>query len=616
MLVTFLEASASGPGTFIAFSAYTEKDICKSAGWRWDASTKRWFTTDPVRARRLAEYADAAAKVALEITDAAAVQAIAASKAEDAEIDIPAPEGLSYLPYQRAGIAYAISRESCLIADEMGLGKTIQAIGVANVLASGMDVHRHAGVTDDPVPGIGGGNHRGNLKKALIVCPASLRLNWVREWRKWHTGRLRPVVVTDVWPLALRGSDLLAEPCAAILSYEGIVKWKPQLDAIAWDLMILDEVHYAKSPKAKRTKALFGFQKKGHKDHVPAIKAARRIGLSGTPIVNRPMELWPLIHAFDPDGMGGNQKDYRERYVDPPLTPVPPRGLNYNQAVKWRQNYEATAEARRMGELHDRLRSSFMVRRLKADVLKDLPAKRRQIVLLDVEGAGDILAAERRMLADKAAEAQAKRLEIDRLQAAGDAAGHTAAVRRLAVWRGAAMTEISRIRHETAVKKLPAAIEHMFSVLEEAPRIVCWAHHHDVIDGIVAALPGAMLRFDGRMNDKEKAEAVDRFQNDPKVRGMACSIRAGGVGITLTAASTELFFELDWTPSGMVQAEDRCHRIGQKDSVFIQHLVIDGSIDQRMAELLVKKAEVIDAILDGKAPPEMSESILEGVLRG
>lgn len=600
MLMTYTAEISSSPigdvGLFILFSKYEERDIPKAAGFRWDASTKRWFTSSREKARRLIAHADAAARAVLEIADAGAAGAgaagaIAASRATDADIEIPAPPGLAYMPFQRAGIAYAIARPATLIGDEMGLGKTIQAIGLANVISS-----------------------RGELHRTLIICPASLRLNWQCEWKRWHTGRLRPVIVTDLWPLALRGVDLLAEPVAAIMSYEGAIKWQAECARQEWDLLILDEVHYLKNRRAKRTHAVFGFQRPNHPQHTPPIRAKRRVGLSGTPIVNRPEELWPIVRSFDRDGLGADALEYRRRYVDAPPWPEPPQGVRGPERVVWQMREHAARKAAALKELHDRLRGSIMVRRLKSEVLQDLPAKRRQIVLLDVANAGAILARERQALAEASTQLQRKRAEVDAAQAAGDEAGHREAVRRLAVWRGAAMTEISRIRHETAVAKLPAVIEHLFAALDETEKVVIFGHHHDVVDGVVAALPEAAVKLDGRMTDAEKAAAVARFQGDRGCRVFVGSIRAAGLGITLTAASVVLFAELDWTPSGMVQAEDRCHRIGQKDAVFVQHLVLDGSIDQKMSALLVEKATIIDAIMDGKAPPEAQQSILDEVL--
>jgi SWI/SNF-related matrix-associated actin-dependent regulator 1 of chromatin subfamily A len=594
MLVTYAEDISC----FIAFSAYDERNIPKEAGWRWDPSTKRWFTMDVEKARRLERFADASARAKLAIVNGVAQDAIAASKASDAAIDVPTPPGLSLLPYQRAGVAYALRRRDTLIGDEMGLGKTIQAIGVANCLG-------HVFIN-------GSGTHV-PVQRVLVVCPASLRLNWKREWARWHTGRLRPVVVTDSWPLALRGNDLLAEPIAAIFSYEGVLKWKLELDKVAWDLAIFDEAHALKNPSAKRTKAVFGVLRGAEKQ--PALKASRRVFLTGTPIVNRPEELWPLVHSIDPEGLGKDRNDYRIRYVLPPLIPNPPRHLQYAEAARWYNEEKRKTERYRMAELHDRLRSSFMVRRLKADVLTELPAKRRQVILLDPEGMQDALAEEKAVLDKARQDAQERRKELLKLQAAGDTLGHKEAIKRLHVWRGAALSEISRIRHQTAVRKLPAVIEHLWAALDETEKVVVFGHHHDVIDGLAAEFGPACVVFDGRMNDQEKSDAVAKFQSTAGVRLFVGSLRAAGLGITLTAASLVTFAELDWTPAAMVQAEDRLHRIGQRDAVLVQHLVVDGSIDQRMATLLIQKAEMIGQILDGVVPDEARESILDDLIK-
>jgi SWI/SNF-related matrix-associated actin-dependent regulator 1 of chromatin subfamily A len=155
----------------------------------------------------------------------------------------------------------------------------------------------------------------------------------------------------------------------------------------------------------------------------------------------------------------------------------------------------------------------------------------------------------------------------------------------------------------------------VFSVLDEQPKVVVFTHHHDVTDMLAKALPGAVV-LDGRSSAEEKDSAVRRFQTDPKVRVFIGSISAAGMGLTLTAASTVVFSELAWTPAAMIQAEDRCHRIGQTDSVLVQHLVIDGSIDQRMSAILIRKSELIGQILDGEAPPELKQSILDEMLKG
>lgn len=535
---------------FVCFASFDERHIPKGAGFRWDAAAKLWQTQDTEAASRLDQFADDSAWPKLEAYFLSRRAAIESSKAEASTDVLPCPPGLSYLPYQRAGIQYALKRSAVLIGDEPGLGKTIQAIGIVNATE----------FTGAP--------------RVLIICPATLRLNWRFEWRKWCMKNIKPVVVTDIWPQALRGMDLFGDGIAAIMSYEGAVKWKIQIDRLKWNVMVLDEAHSLKNPATKRTKAVYGAHKGKKETWVQPIQAERKIALTGTPIVNRPAELWPMIKNFVPSALGANRDRFFNRYV-----------------------YETT----NMKELHDIMRATFMVRRLKADVLKELPAKRRQVILIEPTGAGALLATENAMIARK-------RAELAEMQ-------HEGAVEKLRMWRGAAMTEISRIRHETALAKVPAVIDHVFSVLDESPKLILFAHHRDVMDKLEAALPG-VVRLDGQCSPEEKNSAVTRFQTDPKARVFLGSIRAAGMGITLTAASTVVFCELDWSPASMIQAEDRAHRIGQKDSVLVQHLVIDGSIDQRMSKILIEKADMIGQILDGEMPAALQKSVLDDVLRG
>lgn len=581
---------------FRALCSFIEKDIPKAAGFRWNPARKVWYTGDAERARRLQDYADSAARHALAGTEAARSEAIAASKAADADIDIPAPPGLNYLPYQRAGIAYALKRRAVLIADEMGLGKTIQAIGVVNAL---LELRENSSMGDT----VSRSGAAVSCRRILVVCPATLRLNWRAEWTRWHVGGIKPVVVTDTWwsGLDVAATDLFeTKAFAIIMSYEGVLKWKEKLLALPIDVAIFDECHALKNGKAKRTKAVFGAYAANDKRHVPPLVAKRRIFLTGTPIVNRPAELQPLLHSIDPTGLGA--ADFHRRYV---AEPQPPEPVNAKHYARWAIN----EKNRRMAELHERLRERVMVRRLKADVLTELPAKRRQMILVNVEGASAILARERAAL-----QGQLEAFERARQEVAG--MDHAAAVQRLRAFRGAAMTEISRIRHETAVAKIPAVIDHMFALLDETPKLVMFAWHHDVLDAVFEALPGAAVKLDGRDTPEDRQAAVTRFQTDPTCRLFVGSISAAGLGITLTAASVVAFSELAWTPASMTQAEDRCHRIGQRDSVLVQHLVLDGSIDQRMSRLLIEKADVIGAILDGQVPETATRPILDEVLRG
>jgi len=549
MIVVYNE----GRSRYEAICSFFERSLPKEERWRWDQAAKRWYTQSEDIARRLARYATGAASVRLNGLSEAERQAIADSKASDiGDFEIPAPPGLAYLPFQRAGIFYAVNRRGTLIGDEMGLGKTVQAIGTVNMVPA--------------------------AERVLIVCPASLRLNWRAEWRRWHTGNLRPVLL-DAWPMALFGLEAETRNQALIVSYDSVKKWHPMIAKVAWDFLICDEAHMLKDESTRRAKSLFGGTYKRTEKFEP-VTARRKLFLTGTAIVNKAEDLWPLVKALAPQGLGSNRADFIERY----------------------------AGNARLDELHLRLRSQIMVRRLKEGVLKELPPKRRQIVLLDVANANSIVAAEQNAIDLAKAGLDQTRAEIAGLP-------HGEQVMRLRQCRSIAMTEIARVRKETALAKLPAAIEHIKEALANVDKLCVYGHHHDVMDALATEFGNIAVILDGRTPETGRQAAVDNFQQDRRVRLFLGSIRAAGMGITLTAASTVVFVELDWTPAMMMQSEDRLHRIGQLFSVLVQHLVIDGSIDAKMARILIDKQAVMDAALDGGSAEARGRDILEEVLR-
>jgi len=526
-----------GPRYIARFAfSYELKDIVKAAGFRFSPAEKIWFTQDAMIAAKLDP--DLAA-VAVSKANAD----IEASHAVDAAITVISPDGLTYLPYQRGGIAYAMQRPSTLIADEMGLGKTIQALGIINA---------------DP-----------NVKNVLVICPASLKLNWKREAEKWLVRPMSVAVTNGGFP----ATNMV------IVNYDVLTKFRAEITSRHWDMLVVDEAHYAKNPKAQRTKMLFGSKKDG----LSGIAADRRLFLTGTPILNKPVELWTLVQALDPDDLGRNYIRFVKRYC---------------AAEQTRFGWDVSG-ASNLDELQTRLRGKFMVRRLKQDVLTDLPAKRRQVIDIAPNGATSIIDRENRLNQRKLDAIRA----VAEAEASGNKAAYDSAVAQLKEAESIAFTEMSAARHEVAVAKIPACIEHIEMCLEASDKVVVFAHHLDVIDALVAAFPGCAV-VSGAVASMEKRQAeVDRFQNDPSCRVFVGGIKAAGVGLTLTAASHVIFCELDWTPGGVTQAEDRCHRIGQRNMVLVQHLVFDGSLDARIARIIVDKQNVIDAALDDRTAP-------------
>jgi SWI/SNF-related matrix-associated actin-dependent regulator 1 of chromatin subfamily A len=354
--------------------------------------------------------------------------------------------------------------------------------------------------------------------------------------------------------------------------------------------LIVDECHMIKNPKAQRTHAILGSRDES------GIKAQRRVFLTGTPILNRPTELWTLVHVLDPDGLGRNWRYFHNRYCGP------------SAGFRGRIDYRGASH---LDELQGRLRASIMVRRMKADVLKELPAKRRAVITLQVQSEHErnAIAEESRVVRETEARVAAMRAEVERLSVDQAGAAYEQAVRNLRQAEAVAFTETSRVRHEVALAKLPRVIEHVRDCLEESEgKIVVMCHHHDVVDGIAAELRDyGVLQADGRDSNERRQAAVDAFQNDSRMRVIVCGMQSMAEGHTLTASSHVVFAELDWVPGKLAQAEDRCHRIGQTDSVLVQHIVLDGSLDGRMAELIVEKMEVISAAIDqGEVLPEVA----------
>jgi len=482
----------------------------------------------------------------------------AASRAEDADIDIPRPHGLDYMAFQRGGIAFALQREGTLIGDEMGLGKTIQAIGLANATGA---------------------------RRILVGCPASLKGNWYAEIKKWQVAHL-PVFVISPGVHMPMGVDL--PEGWWVVSWEIAQKFAKQLKAGVWDLVIIDECHKLKTIGAQRTQFFLGGRVKDKETNktieVPAIKAKTRLALTGTPICNRPLELWPFVHWLNPS-MFGNLSKFKKFYC-------------YNTD--------------NLGKLQNLLRESVMVRRLKSQVLKDLPAKQRQVVTLDIEDGDDrarqFVEEELETYGRYEREIEEATYEQQRAESEGNTPSYEAAVARLKAARKIMFTEMSRVRHNTALVKVPYVINHLKD-LDETKKYIVFGHHNDVIRQLCHAMaPRGALQMTQETPIEERQQLAHRFQDDPDIHFIFGTYGTMGVGFTLTASSHVVTAELDWVPGNVTQAEDRAHRIGQLSSVLVQHLVFDGSLDGKMAKTLVAKQELIDKALDRQPEQQQADA--------
>ena len=404
--------------------------------------------------------------------------------------------------YQIDGVNQLIAfNRDAILADEPGLGKTIQVAHYINLTKP---------------------------NKILIVCPASLRTNWGIELGKW----------------------LEFNADYQILSYEGTAKNDISGE---YDLAVFDEAHYLKNPKAARTKRCLG------------LKAKRKLYLTGTPIINRPMDMFPILQSI---GLKMTMTDFGRKYCAGYL-----QLIRYNPR-KYAWNFNGASNTDKLNEL---LTKNCMVRRRKADVLTELPAKVRQVIELSVKCSED------------------KNLRKTMLKHfrsftdAADAIGETLPI---------PFTELASYRLEQARTKLPLAIEYIKNLVEEVGKVVVFAYHREIINELADNLPNSVKLYGG-MIDKQKQKAVDDFQRgDAQV--FVGQITAAGTGLTLTASSTVVFVELDWVPGNVIQAEDRCHRLGQKDTVHAIHLVVKDTIDSLMVKALVRKQKIIEEVINAK----------------
>ena len=526
---------------WVARVTYAEKDIAKRAGFRWDPVNRWWWTAD----------AKVAAKLSDEPTVTEAVEAqketIELSRAHEIEDEriVDPPDGLEYMPFQKVAISFALDRKNVLLSDEMGLGKSIETIGIIN---------------SDP-----------SINTVLIICPNTLKLNWQRELERWLARKFDVrIAYSQDFP-----NQFNSRRGVLIINYDIVKKFTAQLHSREWDCLVLDESHYVKSERSQRTRAILGHGK----SELP-IKAKRKLFLTGTPIPNRPVEGWTSFHALDPKTFP-DWWHYAQRYC-----------AAHNNG--WGLDVSGAAH---LDELQMKLRSSIMVRRKKEDVLKELPDKRRAVVEIPPEGASHVVSSEARAMASSAAYLAELKAAVELAKAEGKEA-YENAVHKLRDAIRVTFDELAKLRHDTAVAKVPFVISFLEDMLEEQEKVVLFAWHHDVINPIVEHFGNKAVRLTGEDKLTDRQEAVDRFQNDPSCRLFVGSITAAGVGLTLTAASNVVFAELDWVPGNMTQAESRLHRIGQKDSVLVQHLVFDGSIDAKMAKKLVAKQKAIDQALD------------------
>jgi SNF2 family DNA or RNA helicase len=445
-------------------------------------------------------------------------------------------DGLALYPFQKTGVEFIESRNGrALVADEMGLGKTVQALCWLRM--------------------------RPDVRPVVVVCPASLKLNWEREARRWCpddsvqvvNGRGEQTLTANI---IIANYDILADDEVVANKPAGkniVTACRADIKAAKPAAVILDESHAVKNRKTLRSIAVADLCR----------GVAHVIALTGTPVLNRPVELFNQL-----------------KIVQPALFPSFWRfAQSFCAARHNRFGWDFTG-ASNTEELNAALTSTVMIRRRKADVLPDLPAKQRALIPFEIDNASEYRYAEDQFIAWVTREFGREKAE------------RTAKAEVLA--------QIEYLKQLCARGKLAAACEWIADFLETGKKLVVMAVHKEIINALMEKFAAVAVRVDGGTSQADRQTAVDRFQTDDSVRLFVGNIQAAGVGITLTAASDIAVLELPWSPGILCQAEDRVHRIGQEaDSITAYYLLAAGTIDEKMADMIIGKIKTIGQVVDG-----------------
>jgi SWI/SNF-related matrix-associated actin-dependent regulator 1 of chromatin subfamily A len=431
-------------------------------------------------------------------------------------------------PYQLEG-ARAIHAfgGNAILADEMGLGKSLQVLYYLF--------------------------KRKKARPAIIVCPANAKYSWANEAAR-HLNMRAEVLSGEKTPK--RGFSNHHAPIL-IINYEILHCWVDYLIALNPAVVIWDEAHYVANYETIRFEALERL--------VIEARVKHRIAVSGTPITNRPFDLWPSL-----------------KLVAPELYPSPVQfGTEFCEFKIVRGKWQFRG-ARRLNKLHKLLKKSCMIRRFKKDVQKDLPKKLRKLVPVELS-AKDW---REYNFADTDFERWMRKRHPGKLHRA---------------MKNPHLTKIGYLLRLTAKLKRFAARSWIDDFFQESDsKLIVFTGHTKMIRWLHKRYHSHAIIIDGSVTGIKRKQVVDRFQNDKRCTLALCNPKAAGVALTMTAANHVLFLDFPYAPGTLKQSEDRIHRIGQKKKCFIWYLAARDTIEEYLCELLMKKQKILDAVLDGK----------------
>jgi len=488
------------------------------------------FTAEPYAAVAFFEHATPRAAAVLQELQAQ----VASSWAAESQAHIACPADKELSPFQKAGVEYALRRENCLIGDQPGLGKTMQGICLANEMQA---------------------------KRILVLCPANIRLQWVKRIREWTT----MTWPFTVYPILHGRHGVHPDAAWTVVSYD-LARTPAIGRALAkgyYDLLILDEAHYLKTIDSQRTRAVFGGGENREFEHL-ASRCAYVCGLTGTPLPNRPREAYTLARGLCFDSIDWMSEEKFSIRFNPSEQKETKDGRLY-----------IDERVGRSGELQARLRANFMVRRLKREVLPQLKLPALDIV--HVEEDQHIKAALR---AESMLDIDPENLE-----------GVDAAI----------MGQISTVRRMMGIAIAPHAADYVDMLLEGGEeKVVVFAWHTQVLDILCKKLARYNpLRIDGSTPPSKKQAVIEAFRSPVHrlIVGNLLSMGTGTDGLQ-EVCQRGVAAECDWTPGNNEQAIDRLDRMGQSGEVLFDFLVAKGSFSERVLGTSLRKKQDTHKALD------------------
>jgi SWI/SNF-related matrix-associated actin-dependent regulator 1 of chromatin subfamily A len=463
-----------------------------------------------------------------------------------------------------------------LIADEMGLGKTPNALGWLF--------------------------NKPQLRPALVVCPATIKLQWARQAIRWLGIPADSIEVMK----GTKRQQLTAD--IVICNYDILTKRIEDLAERRFKAIILDESHYIKEPKSKRSKMV-----KVLCDQ-PSVESV--IALTGTPVLNRPKELWHQALCIN-RGIWPNFYAYAQKFCDPKRVDT-----TWNSETKTRNQAWDFSGASNLDVLDKTLRDKLMIRRRKIDVMDELPELDTVTVPFEVNLSGYRKARKEvhKRLEEKRDELRQQREQINQMNddAKEIAIAGRAEINSTQKLYGYLIQEITKLKKEAAMAKLKLATDWVADFVESGERLVVFTHHHDLADSLEVGLRDHGITtsapMDGRMSQPQRQKLVDGFK-DGDNQVLICGLKAMGMGVDglQEGASHLAFLEFGWTPSDHAQAAARLHRQGQQKPVTAYYLMAADTLDEKIADLLDCKSTVTSASVGELDTAGIMESIIDAI---